>query len=228
MSRPCVCGGSNENCRYCSGLGEVSDQSRKSLPIHAYSPAFRRPRSVALLTCPQGCGVRINPNNLSRHLRRAHSVKRHITQDATLVANSSKDERKAQDSSLPLREEPVTSPDSLPTGLTSGPPIPAPPPEDNYRTCPACKARLKLQKFAKHLRKVHGFRPNATVSVKRARKTSRGETSNGGSSRKQTTMFLKPENNLDATKLYAHRYRERGRFGSHPSHDSFGDESGPD
>jgi hypothetical protein len=31
--------------------------------------------------------------------------------------------------------------------------------------------------------------------------------------------------NLDATKDYAHAYREQGRFGSHPSHDGFDDES---
>jgi hypothetical protein len=25
MGSPCVCGGSNENCRYCSGRGEIDD-----------------------------------------------------------------------------------------------------------------------------------------------------------------------------------------------------------
>ena len=33
--------------------------------------------------------------------------------------------------------------------------------------------------------------------------------------------------NLDATKDYAHAFRERGSFGSHPSHDGFDDESSP-
>ena len=32
--------------------------------------------------------------------------------------------------------------------------------------------------------------------------------------------------NLDYTRPYAHAYRETGRFGSHPSHDGFDDESG--
>src|SRR6185437_460245 len=30
------------------------------------------------------------------------------------------------------------------------------------------------------------------------------------------------------TRLYAHAYRENGRFGSHPSHDGFADDSGPE
>jgi hypothetical protein len=34
----------------------------------------------------------------------------------------------------------------------------------------------------------------------------------------------KPKN-LDHTRPYAHAYRETGRFGSHPSHDGFDDES---
>lgn len=36
--------------------------------------------------------------------------------------------------------------------------------------------------------------------------------------------LLKPDNNMDATKNYAHPYREHGRFGSHPSHDDFDEE----
>jgi hypothetical protein len=33
--------------------------------------------------------------------------------------------------------------------------------------------------------------------------------------------------NLDATKGYAHAFRDKGSFGSHPSHDAFDDESSP-
>jgi len=34
-------------------------------------------------------------------------------------------------------------------------------------------------------------------------------------------------NNLDATKNYGYPAREAGRYGSHPSHDGFDDESKP-
>jgi hypothetical protein len=46
--------------------------------------------------------------------------------------------------------------------------------------------------------------------------------------REKTTLISPRDKNLDATKLYAHSYREQGRFGSHPSHDGFDDESGPE
>jgi hypothetical protein len=46
--------------------------------------------------------------------------------------------------------------------------------------------------------------------------------------RQGTTLVAPRDKNLDATKLYAHPYREQGRYGSHPSHDGFDDESTPD
>ena len=39
MSRPCVCGGSNENCRYCSGRGEIADQLAGALVAHTKHPS---------------------------------------------------------------------------------------------------------------------------------------------------------------------------------------------
>jgi hypothetical protein len=39
MSRPCVCGGSNENCRYCSGRGEIGDQLAGVLVTHSKHPS---------------------------------------------------------------------------------------------------------------------------------------------------------------------------------------------
>jgi hypothetical protein len=36
------------------------------------------------------------------------------------------------------------------------------------------------------------------------------------------------ERNQDATKLYAHRYRDHGRFGSHSTHDGYGDDDRPE
>jgi hypothetical protein len=46
--------------------------------------------------------------------------------------------------------------------------------------------------------------------------------------RDSTTLASPRDKKLDATKLYAYSYRENGRFGSHPSHDGFDDESGPE
>lgn len=42
-----------------------------------------------------------------------------------------------------------------------------------------------------------------------------------------TELSTPSKNNMDHTRSYAHTFRERGRFGSHHSHDDFGDESEP-
>ena len=42
-----------------------------------------------------------------------------------------------------------------------------------------------------------------------------------------TELSTPSKNNIDHTRSYAHIFREHGRFGSHPSHDDFGDESAP-
>lgn len=42
-----------------------------------------------------------------------------------------------------------------------------------------------------------------------------------------TELSTPSKNNIDHTRSYVHTFRERGRFGSHPSHDDFGDESAP-
>jgi len=35
MSRPCVCAGNNENCRYCGGQGEINDRLAGALLSHS-------------------------------------------------------------------------------------------------------------------------------------------------------------------------------------------------
>jgi len=42
MGRPCVCGGSNENCRYCSGRGEIPDRLANALVAHNYRPGLQK------------------------------------------------------------------------------------------------------------------------------------------------------------------------------------------
>jgi len=83
--------------------------------------------------------------------------------------------------------------------------------------CPVCKVKVKASRLEKHARDLHG-----SCGAKMAVRSAADVTTH-------STTFVAPrDKNLDATKLYAHSYREQGRFGSHPSHDGFDDESGPE
>ncbi len=97
-----------------------------------------------------------------------------------------------------------------------------------WESCPICKARVKLRKLQHHLSKVH---KKAEVGKRTAmHKSGCNPTVESVKDvlRDSTTLTAPRDKNLDATKLYAHSFREQGRFGSHPSHDGFDDESGPE
>lgn len=81
MSKACVCQGSNENCRYCSGSGFVHDS--RGLPSKFRGIQFtggggtnRKPRSNR--GCPQ-CGLQVR--RLQKHLKRCQAAR--LTGDST-------------------------------------------------------------------------------------------------------------------------------------------------
>jgi hypothetical protein len=41
MSRSCVCGGSNENCRFCDGLGTIPDRLATAIIAHSHRPELK-------------------------------------------------------------------------------------------------------------------------------------------------------------------------------------------
>jgi hypothetical protein len=108
---------------------------------------------------------------------------------------------------------------------------------DRFTICEDCLVRVKRSRYNSHrARRCPGQsrtkKPKATklhcmerspglsqvAEVKAAKAANQNKTSifNG--------LFDK---NLDVTGGYAHAFRENGRFGSHPSHDGFDDDSNP-
>ena len=91
--------------------------------------------------------------------------------------------------------------------------------------CSRCGVRIRANRLKTHLAKKCPARRNKQVreSVpERTLPTSRAA---------RRSNAYREANSIsagDQTKGYGHSYRERGRFGSHPSHDGFDDESGPD
>ncbi|QXB87682.1 hypothetical protein I6L24_16285 (plasmid) [Acinetobacter lwoffii] len=72
--------------------------------------------------------------------------------------------------------------------------------------CNICNRRVNKENLKKHMLKVH-------FQVKHLNKSSLQVSS------EQYDDVIQDRMNDDATKLYAHSYRENGRFGSHPEHD---------
>jgi hypothetical protein len=118
--------------------------------------------------------------------------------------------------------------------------------------CPACDFQGSTNDFTMHFAITHGSKGRKrglvqvplscvvknsnvpTVQTKKNRERKHPDTNSENLSpaslrHKDKIEVEKPSwwNNLDATKDYGYPARESGRYGSHPSHDGFDDESKP-
>jgi hypothetical protein len=230
MSRPCVCGGSNENCRYCNGLGSIPDGLSDALTVHTHLPESKK---IHIDESEPLTGWR-SPN-LSFRDRLAALIAMLTKKDAPVSAPS--DNRPDHHWVLcPKGCGARLRPDEVQHHLRRSHPFT--PPKDRksrmalpsgsklvFNICPECKARVRGDRLNRHLKKVHKSQPVRTRVV--AKPKTDLVPSAKDVLRESTTLAAPLDKNLDATKLYAHSYREHGRFGSHPSHDGFDDESGP-
>lgn len=87
-------------------------------------------------------------------------------------------------------------------------------------TCPFCGQRILTGRLMKHLKKVRRSRRPSLLPVDHQIS---GNTEASFASLKNEQQ----ERLLDSTKNYGFPCRENGRYGSHPSHDGFDDESSP-
>lgn len=176
------------------------------------------PISRILPTCPV-CGARLR--RLGRHLRKAHnkpSIQPTVTRIQDKAHKTFSRATSSKQTQIPC--EPVPGGHLLSRIYTSHHPSQTMRADRQYGVCPVCRATVRADRMAKHTSKVHGSRPTQPHRKKL--------TSSRDPVRENATLVAPRDKNLDATKLYAHPYREQGRYGSHPSHDGFDDESGPE
>jgi hypothetical protein len=217
---------------------------RRSTPSHSNLPP-----PIRWVQCPKGCGRWINPQNVEKHIKKCSGIRVASPQKVKTIPtsgpNAQQEEQqyvscplsaaklrvgrmkrhmtKAHTSSLsnPLLADAVRGANLDHQAATSAPIYQnASRPSPQRTLCPVCKATVNVTRLKKHMTKVHkrGFphsRPTQSPSAI-------------DPTREGTTLAAPRDKNLDATKSYAHSYREEGRFGSHASHDGFDDESGPD
>lgn len=96
--------------------------------------------------------------------------------------------------------------------------------------CPLCDNQLIIDYLPQHIEEMH--RQNWTKRRKPLAENQLPKRSKNDFGEKQEsapeTYNQSFDDSRDASKPYAHRYREHGKFGSHPIHDAYGDESDTD
>lgn len=199
MHQPCTCAGSNENCFRCGGWGYIDriGESRSAQIATGIDGAFSQPLSAG----PQAAIAKT-----------ARPLKKRVVRSW---------------------EEAEPMPRPVVPLLTA---------QDWLVNCPNCQARVRRDRLARHARKIHAQLPPLskakTAAPKNLACTQPGKSS---PSRPANILDAQPDDlnatgtsgtpgsnidrSIDATKDYYAAYRDNGQFGSHPSHDDFGDES---
>jgi hypothetical protein len=217
---PCSCGGSNENCARCYGRGFIEARvigggySRREKALSQSYDSLALSSAQNIVKCP-ACNFKGATDDFTRHFALLHGSKgrrrRRIQVPMVCVARRfhtigvSKAGRKA-------RTRPA------------------------MKSCPLCNSQVREDRLQKHMSSRCAVRPNKpSVQVARASqriKKSQHATENTSPESLRYKGKVEVErpswwNNLDATKDYGYPAREAGRYGSHPSHDGFDDESKP-
>lgn len=154
-----------------------------------------------LVACPK-CNVRLKPESLKKHLRAKHG--------AFAEALRASLDRKRVELGLPTEADRLA----------------------RLVRCPECSAMVT--NVARHLRRAHG--PSRPPKPRRPKERTRQpstpvlaaepENEASGPAVEGKAESRQEERRLDQSRDYW-RIREGGKFGSHPSHDDFEDDSGP-
>lgn len=255
--RLCVCDGSNDNCRYCYGTGRISTRSiasqtvtighpkptpvirvakqplvylppignnnsiasvsvKRSKPvrhpkIHTNSPITAETVVGALMKCPK-CVLHVAKDRLAEHLGTWHEknsnrlLKRPKPNGGITISPKS---------AVKTKPQPAVTTHVNDTALTPCPII--------------CNARVKKTEIDRHLKNVHhsdGMEQTKALLGKRSY-VGAAEVSRGGGVYDSVYESPWEARRMDHTRGYAHSFREQGKYGSHPSHDGFDDDSNP-
>lgn len=204
---PCFCGGSNDNCRFCSGTG--MRPAKNSGSTGTISSGSRRP-AVSLL----GSGLQRGLSNSGSAAASGY------------VLGGRKRKSRQQRSESNTMATNFTKPQKMPPGRVSVKTSSVVPVSTrNLLRCSQCGCAVREDRLERHLRNVHGERtaPQAKATRMSHTITDRSVPAVPATTEEETQQ----QRLLDATKDYAHAFREQGRFGSHPSHDRFDDDSNP-
>lgn len=188
--------------------------------------------------CPR-CSVPVREVNLPRHMRKVHDGARILPSVRATSTGKIVPVAVFDPAALYLPEHPAALPEhpvvrrvrsfkARPTRTKR-----AHSAAKGMSVCPKCSVPVREVNLPRHIRKVHHTAYGTPGSGKKAKvppgKSGRAQLFREASnSKKNNEVFQQRlERKMDATKNIGYPTREQGRYGSHPAHDAFDDESKP-
>ncbi len=241
--KTCSCAGSNENCFRCAGLGTYELQPSSFVPRRPRRGAASRSRAIPARSknrSPIQGAVDANPMKCPRCIFRGsaeemkrHSEKFHLDEfwrrAARPTVRCPKCSVTIRASKLNKHLRKVHSEGNVARAADA-------PAAGILVRCPKCPNKVRSVNLEKHLRRVHdiGWAAYANGAASEKTKAVRGKStipkkrlysSTEGSSSATPSNQLERDDLRDAHRTMGFVARESGRFGSHPLHDRFDDES---
>lgn len=100
-------------------------------------------------------------------------------------------------------------------------------PNSQLCKCPYCVSFVRQDRLDVHIKKIHKIGTQGTQVSPKAPIRRKSQQAKHQQQATSGTDSSCENRSMDATRDYYARYRDNGQFGSHPSHDSFDDESAP-
>lgn len=252
-TKPCCCYGSNQNCMHCygSGITEIKyiEGTNHNLLSNKENIIETPNRTNKNIICVK-CKVKLAENNdicvidkevycnhcfkeEAKHLIEKYSGTKHNKN--TRVKTSNLDKNTSKNANVSFEIPKTFNPKNTKI-------------QNKLVDCEYCKCKVRADRLDKHKRKVHKNNlfdksSNENIELKTKSKTNVSNKVSNDTKNKypesknsydqRNNNLQKPdyyhekqiEKKLDYTSNYYNLYRERGRFGSHPSHDDYGEES---
>ena len=200
----CSCSGNNENCFKCYGTGRIIDENKTSIPksIKVLSPNNIKSKKESykkeVFILKKDRNGKIYKEFLVKckictNLIKKVEIKNHILKckQNMTITTVNLKKIKKQAEYNFVKKQKIIL--------------------RNVMLCPICNVRVKGNKYEKHMFKVHGENIDLSNVEINASSVSFGIYDD----------VVEKKINNDATKLYAHNFRENGKFGSHPEHDNY-------
>ena len=220
--KPCPCSGSNENCFRCGGLGTYEPKPqllkvpsrRKISTTISQCPVDQQPSGLIKRNDPNEvkcdrCIFRASLEEVEIHRKKFHRADFVRTRRkprvpcpkcGQKVQRLARHLNRAHGSATKAAKETSIKPATF---------------------CPKCSCAVSKSNLEKHLRRVHNVQsPIKVIFSKRTTQSNPTETRNMSAS-----FSYEKEDIREANRLMGFAARENGRFGSHPLHDRFDDES---
>jgi hypothetical protein len=224
--RPCTCDGSNSNCARCFGTGVMQlpgPAPRKPVVIPRETPK-PTPPLIRSAKAPRAPIYMMDSNRHDWTWRQKKERNRRVQGVGRQVAHNLAARKQEVEPESVLRRELIKAGIIKPASDQDSTNVASP---RRGQECPLCGTFVGCKKYARHKRACSKARQDRSSTSGRAMASTMGSASPLPHRAVPSEAYVKDFDDRDANRHVGFVIRENGKYGSHPLHDRFDDDSTP-